>query len=492
MSNFARNATWGGFSAAVRAATGLFIALLAVRLLGGERYGQLATLLSLFVVYLALNASVFTVFVAKLMGLSAAERVNKNADVLSAANLLAVSLIVVLGFLTMLLWGIAPSIFKPAPYGSDSVIEIRRAILVMGALTSFQIMTSLHSAIIEGAGRLDLAMKWQLVGPVLVTITLFSLLILQVPVSVSEYVAVLCGGAVIDLCLLVLVQRKLMPLPPSLSLSREKQVEMWALLKSGTTLQAASLMGLFLEPLNKFLLNHFVGALAVTAYDLAMKLIWGIQSLFSAAMRVFLHLSGEQGQMVGRAFSRVLTLVLVPVLAAHVVAAIFLTWVVHQWVMVGDTRQIMIFFTIATVSNLGMIYVTPPYISLIGRGDLSFIFRSQSIVSVTNVMTSLAFIPLFGLLGAVFGLLCATAYNVVAIYRRHEQIVGPSGGLLPIIRGRSGRYLFTALLFAAAILIGSEHMVNYYVVAAIFLAIALIMRNEPLVGMLFARIRDGK
>jgi O-antigen/teichoic acid export membrane protein len=492
VSNLARNATWGGFSAAVRAATGLLIALLAVRLLGGERYGQLAALLSLFVVYLALNSSVFTVLVAKLMGLSVAERANKNANVLSAAKLLAVSSIVVLGFLTMLLWEMAPSIFKAASYGSDSAVDIRRAILVMGVLTAFQIMTALHAAIIEGAGRLDLAMQWQLVGPVLVTITLFSLLILQVPVSVSEYVAVLCGGAVCDLCLLLLVQRKLVPLPPSLSLSREKQVEMWALLKSGTTLQAAWLMNLFLEPLNKFLLNHFAGALAATAYDLVMKLIWGIQSLFSAAMRIFLHLSGEQGQLVGRAFSRMLTLVLVPVVAAHVVAAIFLTWVVHQWIMIGDTRQIMIFFAIATASNLGMIYVTPPYTSLIGRGDLRFIFRSQTIVAVTNVMASLAFIPLFGLLGAACGLLCATTYNVVAIYRRHEQIVGASGGLLPIIRGRSGRYFFTALLLAAAILIGSGRVVNYYVAAVIFLAIALIMKNEPLVGMLFTRIRGNK
>lgn len=492
MTVLVRNATWGGFSSAVRAATGLFIALLAVRLLGGERYGQLATLLSLFVIYLALNSSLFTVLVTRLMGMPVAERAKKNADVLSAAILLAVLSIVVLGLLTMLLWETVPSLFSLASHESNFVIEIQRAILVMGALTAFQIMIALHSAIIEGAGRLDLAMKWQLAGPILVTATLFSLFVLQVPVTVSGYVAVLCGGALINLCLLVIVRRKLMPLPLSLRLSDEKRAEMWALLKSGTTLQAASLMGLFLEPLNKFLLNHFAGALAVTAYDLAMKLIWGIQSLFAAAMRVFLHLSGEQGAVVGRAFSRVLTLVLVPVLAVHVVAAIFLTWVVHQWVLIGDTSQIMTFFAIATVSNLGMIYVTPPYISLIGRGDLRFIFRSQTILAVINMTASLAFIPLFGLLGAVLGLLCATAYNVVVIYRRHERLVGASGGLPPVIRGRAGRYLFVALLFAAAILIGAGRTVNYYAATTILLSIAFILRNEPLVGMLFARMRGSK
>lgn len=487
-----RNATWSGFSAGVRATTGLLIALLAARLLGGQRYGQLATLLSLFVLYLSLNSSVFTVLVTRLMGTPEVDRADKNADVLSAATILAVASIIVLGLLTVLLWGGAPSILSLAAHESGAVIEIRRAILALGVLTAFQIMTVLHSSIIEGAGRLDLAMKWQLVGSMLVTVTLFSLLILHAPVTVSGYVIVLGGGAFIDLCLLVWVRRKLMPPPLSIRLSHEKRSQMWSLLKSGTTLQAASLMGLFLEPLNKFLLNHFIGPLAVTAYDLAMKMIWGIQSLFAAAMRVFLHLSGEQGQVVGRAFSRVLTLVLVPVLAAHVVGAVFLTWVVHQWVIIEDTRQIMIFFGIATVSNLGMIYVTPIYISLIGRADLRFIFQSQTVVAATNVLASSAFVPQFGLLGAAFGLLCATAYNVVAIYLRHERMVGKSDGLLPIIRSRSGRYVFSVLLFVSAILIGAERSVNYFAEVTILLSIATILKGEPLVSTLLEQMRWRK
>lgn len=492
MTALVRNATWGGVSAAMRAATGLVIFLLAVRLLGGEPYGHLATLLSIFVLYLGLNSSLFTVLVARLMGAPIAERANKNADVLSAAILLAVLSIVVLGLLTLLLWEAAPSFFSLTSHENNFVIEIQRAILVMGALTAFQIVIALHSAVIEAAGRLDLAVKSQLAGPILVTATLLFLFLFRVPITASEYVTVLGTGALVDLCLLVIVRRKLVPLILSLRLSDGKLAEVWSLLKSGTTLQAAALMGLFLEPLNKLLLNHFAGALAVTAYDLAMKLIWGIHSLFAAAMRVFLHLSGEQGAVVGRSYSRALTLVLVPVLAAHVVAAIFLSWIVHQWVMIGDTREIMTFFAIATVSNLGMIYVTPPYISLIGRGDLRFIFRSHTIVAVTNAMASLALIPLFGLLGAVLGLLCATTYNVVAIYRRHEWLVGASGGVLPVIRGRGARYLFVALLFAAAILIGAGHTVNYYAAATILLSIAFILRNEPLVGMLFARAMGSK
>jgi O-antigen/teichoic acid export membrane protein len=152
----------------------------------------------------------------------------------------------------------------------------------------------------------------------------------------------------------------------------------------------------------------------------------------------------------------------------------------------------MLFFGVATISNLGMIYVTPLYISLIGRGDLRFIFRSQTIVAVTNLMVSVVLIPQLGLLGAAFGLLCATAYNVVAIYLRHERTVGESGGLVPAIRGHTGRYVIAILLFASAILIGIEHTVNYFAAAAILLAIAIIMKGEPLVSTLLERMKGCK
>lgn len=492
MKYLARNATWGAFSAAVRAATGLSIALIAVRLLGGESYGQMVTLLSLFVVYLALNSSLCTVLVTRLIRVARTEPMRSEESVITAAILLTLLSIAALGFLTMLLWAVVSVIFSSASHGSDSIDAVRQGVILMGVLTAVQIMNALHSAVIEAAGRLDLAMKWQLVGPLAVATTLLFLLISKTAVSLPGYMVVLCCGAILDLSLLAVVRQRLMPLKVSLRFSAEKRQEIVALLKSGTTLQAASLMGIFLEPLNKFLLSHFAGALAVTAYDLAMKLIWGIQSLFAGGMRVFLHLAREQGNTVSDAFYRVIALVLVPALALHVLAAVFLTWVVHHWVAMSDVEQIMIFFALATVSNLGMIYITPAYNSLIGRGDLNFIFRSQSIVAITNIVASLVLIPFFGLLGAVFGLLCATAYNVAAIYRRHQRVVGVGSGVSAVNLTRSGRFIFTMLVFCGAILMGMGHAVNYYAVGIIFLAMTYVMKDDPLLAMLYARVKGSQ
>lgn len=492
MNYLARNATWGTFSAAVRAATGLFIALIAVQLLGGESYGRMVTVLSLFVVYLALNSSVYTVLVVKLIRAANTKSIYSEESVLTAAILLTSVSTAALVFLTMLLWVVIPTIFSFALHESDYLVEIRQGVILMGILTAFQILNAFHSAIIEAAGRLDLAMKWQLTGPLAVTATLILLFISKISITVPGYMAVLCCGAVLDLFLLAIVRQHLMPLKVCLRLSAEKRHGIVALLKSGTTLQAASLMGIFLEPLNKFLLSHFAGALAVTAYDLAMKLIWGIQNLFAGGMRVFLHMAPEKGNTVSDTFYRVVTLVLIPALALHVLAAVFLTWVIHQWVVIDDVVQVMIFFALATVSNLGMIYITPAYISLIGRSDLKFIFRSQSIVAITNITASLILIPYLGLLGAVFGLLCATGYNIMAIYHRHKRIVGAGSGILAMNLTRSGRFILTVLAFCGAILIGMGHAINYYAISIVFVTLMYVMKDDPLLAILYARLKRNQ
>ncbi|MHB8915683.1 MAG: polysaccharide biosynthesis protein, partial [Thiobacillus sp.] len=233
-------------------------------------------------------------------------------------------------------------------------------------------------------------------------------------------------------------------------------------------------------------LNHFVGAAAVTIYDLAMKVIWGIQYLFSASMRVFLHMGSQDKDAIWPTFSRVIALIGIPVMILHVVGALFLSWVAHHWLMIS-ARELMLFFAIATLSNLGMIYIMPLYISLIGRGDLLFIFRSQAILAMTNVVVTLALLPFMSLLGAAFGLLSATIYNVIAIYGRCKaySITFERPEKVPI--GRQITYAMTALLFGAAILLGIKGGDNFVGVLAVLLVLAAITVREPIVEILLIR-----
>jgi len=487
-----RNATWSGAATAVRAVSGLINALLAVRLLGVEAYGHVATALSVFVLYLSLNSSVFTVLVSQIMAPGGNDRTGtgtadaERSGLYAAAATFATASTVLLMTATLILielitrWGL----FQVSDGGL--VGRFGMTLFAMSLFTACQILVAFHSAVIESVGRLDAAMKAQLGGPLAVLGILAVMLTLDIRIDSAHYVAVLCAGAVVDLSILALVKRRVAPLSSRSQPGVRRWAPMTALVKSGGMLQAASLMSLFLEPLNKVLLNYFSGPQVVTTYDLAMKIIWGIQSLFGAAMRVFLQLSGQSGPVLWRAYSRTLALVGVPVLASHTASAIFLSWLAHHWIAV-DSRQLMTFFVFATLSNLGMIYVTPLYVSLIGRGDMGFLLRSQTILATTNVAVSSAFVPILGLIGAAFGLLCATAYNVAAIYRRHSRISGAPEGIDAALAAIAQRYALTIALFAAAIALGLQDPAEPFLQVGVLGALVAIMVREPLVRMLAER-----
>ena len=481
-----KNATWSGAVTGFRALSGLANALLAVRLVGVEGYGHLAALLSVFVLYLSLNTSFNTVLVTRLMSPAISEDSLARSEILASTALVTASSIALLILMTGMTFWLEPSFLNLVEHPGMGL-----AFLTMGALVAVQTLAALQAAIIEASGRLDLAMKAQLFGPFVLLIMLCISFLLHLSLTVQDYVAMLCASACIDLVLLWMVRRMKLRLTVLQAGTSPSMARLKELLRSGGVLQATSLMNLFLEPLNKLLLNHFIGPVAVTTYDLAMKVIWGIQGLFGAAMRVFLHLAHQDGATVGRTYTRVISLIVVPALIMHTVGAILLSWVAHQWVNI-DASQLMLFYAIATLSNLGMIFITPLYTSLISRGDLRFIFKIHAIQALANTFISMAAIPLFGLLGAALGLLCATAYNVITIYLRHGRMVGENGGLLPVIKSHTGRYVITALLLATAILIGAARTVNYFAEAAILFSIAIIMMGDPLVHTLLERMRGYK
>lgn len=473
-----RNASWSGLAAAIRAATGLLSALLAVRLLGVGQYGHVATWLSLFVLYLSLNSSAFTMLVVKLYA-AGGDRQQSERDAATAAAVrfclgalaLLVPVTVVLGAFAVRLPLSGATI--PKTFGD--------VILLMGLLTAIQIVVALQAAVIEGAGRLDLATKWQLAGPLVVVAGLSYGFAAGVSLRAEAYLALLCASGAVDMALLWSIRRAL-----GLSLSVSTPIAgsssgVLQLLRSGGLLQATTLLNLFLEPVNKFLLNHFAGAAAVAIYDLAMKVVWGIQHLVGAAMRVFLHIGSQDRAAVGRTFAKAIALLGVPVVVMHAAGALFLFWTARYWMTI-DGAQLMIFFGIATISNLGMIFVTPLYLSLIGRHDLPFIFRTQAVLALVNVLVSSAAIPFFGLIGAAFGLLVATVLNAATIYVRCRiEAAAFSDPEIPMPRAKRRVALAIALL-AATIAWATAGGGQPLVLLAILAGLGAIMAGEPLVG----------
>lgn len=469
-----KNATWSGAVAGFRALSGLANALLAVRLVGVEGYGHLAALLSVFVLYLSMNTSLYTVLVARLMSPSLAKDPRARSETLALTGPVTACSLALLILITVAAFWIAPPFLGLAEHPG-----IDLAFLMMGALVAIQTLAALQAAIIEASGRLDLAMKAQLFGPFVLLIMLCISFLLHLSLTAPDYVALLCASACIDLVLLWVVRRTRLRLTvlqvgTSPSIARLKE-----LLRSGGVLQATSLMNLFLEPLNKLLLNHFIGPVAVTTYDLAMKVIWGIQGLFGAAMRVFLHLAHQDGATMGRTYTRVIFLIAVPALIMHTAGAILLSWVAHRWVNI-EASQLMIFYAIATLSNLGMIFITPLYTSLISRGDLRFIFQSQAILALSNTFISIGAIPFLGLVGAAVGLLAATIYNVSAIYFRHGRQVGQVVGMAITVKSVGVPFTVTGTLFFVTLYMGAQGELGKFSSVVLLIGLFAIGITEPL------------
>ncbi len=471
-----RNASWSGLAAAIRAITGLLGALLAVRLLGTGQYGQVATWLSLFVLYLSLNASAFTMLAVKLVVSSKGDRKMERDIATSAAVAFCAGSVMLLAVTTALL-----GTFVSMRPQFDGVLgaEFGSVIFMMGMLTAMQIVVALQAAVIEGSGRLDLATKWQLVGPLVIAGLLAYSFFSASKIDAFQYVAILAVGAFTDMCLLWIRRRSLV-LPLWIPKGSSRLVGVLQLLRSGGVLQATSLLNLFLEPANKFILNYFVGAAAVAIYDLAMKVIWGIQHLVGASMRVFLYIGSEDRDAVGENFVKVIVMLGVPVITMHIFGALFLFWTAHYWMMI-DAGPMMAFFAIAAISNLGMIFVTPLYFSLIGKRDLIFIFRIQAVLAVVNISVCGVLIPFLGLIGSAFGLLLATLVNATAIYARcrlETTVFAAQGNAI----ARAKRRISMAIgLLAATILwcgFGNDSVIP---VMGILIGLAALMPGEPLV-----------
>lgn len=485
-----RNASWNLAISAYRAGFGLLSAFLAVRLLGVDGYGNVVTLVSLFALYHSLVSGVFIVLVARLMSPDNRAGASDKEVLFVAANVLAALSVICLFVLTALLNVLAPQLQQSGIISQNFWNYARSGTHLLGLLTVLQIYSTLNSAMIESAGRLDLAMKSQLLGPSVVLFGLVVLISAQSQVTAPAYLSLLCAGAAADMMMLWFRRRALIVERLSPGNLPEALERIPDLLKSGSAIQFASFMNVFLEPLNKLALNHFAGGASVTSYDLAMKVIWGLQGLFGAVMRVFLHISGHGADVINRTYVRVMTLVAVPALAAHAFGALLLSVAIHYWVSV-EQGQMMAFYGIATLSNLAMIYVTPLYVSLIGRDDRRFLFQNQLRLTISNIVASLSLVPLFGLIGAAAGLFFAAMYNSAAIHARFRRVVGNMDGIRPALAGMRRSYLLAAILFAASLFFGGAREINLLAFAVILAALSILIAREPVTAELARRLSPG-
>ena len=452
MPSLFRNASWGGLSASIRLLFGMGNLFLAIKLVGATLYGYLIVMASMTAFYVALLNSIHVIVITNAVELrSHPDSVNELRKLFSA-----VWLVTFLGvfFLVLAVFFLGNPFLHAFVYsGGNTLVESNLSLLLVpvALIAVSQIVAAGHMAVIESLGRFDLAAKAQLLGtPIVFVLLLWLGFFSTYQLNIVAVGWLLLAGAVIDLIFIVYV-RLALGFPSSFKPTVETFKWLPKLLGQGVSLQGAKLVNVFFDPLNKFLLNHYVGPVSVSTYEVAMKVIRGIQMIFGGAFRTFLQLAEKLKSDGGSDYIKAIRYGFVPAILMYALGCVLMVAISRYWVK-GEMEDLSIFYLMLIPPGVGIIFAGPLYSALVGIRDLGFIFRMHLNLAILNLLASLTLIPLFGLYGAGVGLFITTAYNALAEYRRYIRMIGPIVGLADEIKRRSVVIIFSLALSALVVL----------------------------------------
>lgn len=497
MSSLFRHASWGGVSAAIRLLFGVGNLFLAIRLAGAASYGYLALMLSVTAFYVAFINSVHTIAVTRAAEYgSTSEAVAGRTRLFSSVwlvTLLSVALLAVCAL------ALGPAFISAFVYSGDDATVVRELaalqVLVL-VLAACQLLVAGNVAVIEGLGRFDLAARAQTVGPPATFLLLTTGFVTHARLDIVDVGWSYLLGVALELTvttwarLQIGYRRALLP-------SNQALVLIPDLLRHGLMLQGASLVNIFFDPFNKFLLNHFVGPASVTAYEIATKIVAGLRGLFGGAFRVFLQLSDKLSADGGEDYLKVMHYGMVPAMLMHGAGCVLMVLLSHIW-LGAEMEALSLFYFLLIPSSIGIIFASPLYGALIGIRDLAFIFRMHVNLAVLNLLASSLLIPFLGLYGAGVGLTLTTAYNAAAEYRRYTKMIGPIPGLRAEIGRLKGRFAYSVVLTLAALVAGYvvfDKVILLAVEAVVLAGFAILFLMEPLTARMMnsvLRWRVGK
>lgn len=491
MPNLYRNASWGGLSAGVRLMFGMLNLFLAIRLVGAASYGYFVVMSSVTAFYVALINSVHVISVTKAVEIRNQADAEENLRVLFSAVWLMTLLGVALLLLVAALWGeffVHGFIYG----GGDAQLaaQLKALLIPVVLIVVCQLLGAGHMVVIESLGRFDSAAKAQMFGTPTAFFVLFFALLAGFSPNIVDVGWILLAGAAVDM-LCMAYARLGLGYAGCLKPNGQGLKLLPQLLGHGSTLQGAKLVNIFFDPFNKFLLNHFVGSASVSAYEIGMKVIKGIQAIYAGAFRAFLQLAEKLRADGSSDYVKTIRYGFMPAVLMYGFGSVLMVLLSRFWIP-DEVKQLTLFYLILVAPGIGIIFAAPLFNALIGIRDLGFIFRMHLNLAALNLIASLVLIPVLGLLGAAIGLLIATAYNAHAEYRRYLIKIGPIVGLAGTLRERLSPIVFAWSLMLVMVLADRYLADNIHVliVAGVvgFILSAMLLR-EPLSLRVLMQIR---
>jgi len=480
MSALIKNSFWGGLATALNMASGIVAVLIGIHLVGSEMFGYITLILSFFLLYVAVNNGIFTILVRQLH--ESFLQHDGQSGALIGAGLIYTLFAAGLLFTLVYLFG-GSLISQVVYFGHDLQLEMEivATLNLLVAAAVLDLFSMLAASALEGRGRFDLASKCMVTYSTILLAGMVVLLSTPLPVSLEQLAGVYLLASLLRFLVVHAVRFRTVGLmgykPAHLIAGRQR---MKRLLAEGSRIQGAGLLTFFIDPVNKILLNVYIGASGVTHYDLAMRAVTSVQNVFAQGFRSFMALPEDQGAHTVQVYLMLLGPSLRMAILMYMLTGAGLALLKGLGVIDIDYDVIYLFWIILP-SGVAIVAVLPLYHVLIRRGDLNYIFRLKAFLALLNVGISLLMVPLIGLLGAGIGIAVATLINTVSVFRRFSTSVESIGGdavlaqwkQLPLLVG----FVLMLLLpvFILQLFEWSESNALLFALSAMMLAISLLL-----------------
>lgn len=297
-------------------------------------------------------------------------------------------------------------------------------IFFAGLVVFFSFLAESVNSILSGIGRMDLANMNEVVGKILSTI--FSVILVfkgygigaLLLGSMTNFLIILILG-----CILSILNLGFVPY----NIKAIKKGRIRETINFGGTLAAGSLLAMFIEPFNRFVLGQYVSLSAATVYDVASRIVVQIRGVLEISFRPFVAQSStylnigkvEKIKEMSKFSVRLICLLGVPVLLILIVWAPEL---VSIWLKRTEVQNISYAVRIIAFAQIFSLMVTPAYYLFMGIGKKEkcfWVYFSFSALNFTLALICL-FLGLISLKWVVhifaFSLIVSSLYLMVMSY----------------------------------------------------------------------------
>ena len=379
--------------------------------LGYEKYGVwliLVTLLNFAQVCSLSTSQAVTKLVAEEYG-------RKNTESIEQYVTTAMTIFLVSGFIVLSIICIFKSqvisIFKLSDENTAIAVKL---LPYVGMLSIYAFVSQILNATLSGFGRLDIANYAQASGKIIATGV--AVLLLYTGKGVES---ILIGNSVgyIFIHVISLMYIKRSGVFRFVRSSNICLIKAKRLLSFGSQLFGSSMVTMFLMPFNKLIISRYIGVSSVPIYEIAFKGAMQIQGLFSVGLGAIMPeisrlASTASGMCQIKNINRQITkFIALGGSTFFFLILCFAGVLLRIWLRERFSETLLYSFRIIIASSLFCSFAIPAYYTIIGLGNVKYVFISHLIQSSVNVIC--VFMLLF--LGVPLSIIKISAISAIAL-----------------------------------------------------------------------------